>query len=220
MTAEELGSGQYVVADPLPAGFEIENPDLGSADRRGRSRAGCQRRHADPCRSAHRPVCRRVPLRREARRLLDRLSGARHLAGHVRPARRDGRGHVPARNCAPIPTPARIEVQTSRAQSTPSRGDIDRQSARIASTPVTPGGRRRSWLVAGARASAGSAMAASRARRDRRRPAADPRPRDAPGLDWRWSIATGNCSAPSPPPMAAGACRSPSRTSTGASSTC
>jgi uncharacterized protein YfaS (alpha-2-macroglobulin family) len=24
----QLGSGQYVVADPLPAGFEIENPDL------------------------------------------------------------------------------------------------------------------------------------------------------------------------------------------------
>ena len=28
----ELGSGQYVIADPLPAGFEIENPDLSSAD--------------------------------------------------------------------------------------------------------------------------------------------------------------------------------------------
>lgn len=28
MTAESLGSGQYVIADPLPAGFEIENPDL------------------------------------------------------------------------------------------------------------------------------------------------------------------------------------------------
>jgi len=28
MTATALGSGQYVVADPLPAGFEIENPDL------------------------------------------------------------------------------------------------------------------------------------------------------------------------------------------------
>jgi uncharacterized protein YfaS (alpha-2-macroglobulin family) len=28
MTATNLGSGQYVVADPLPAGFEIENPDL------------------------------------------------------------------------------------------------------------------------------------------------------------------------------------------------
>jgi uncharacterized protein YfaS (alpha-2-macroglobulin family) len=28
MTATTLGSGQYVVADPLPAGFEIENPDL------------------------------------------------------------------------------------------------------------------------------------------------------------------------------------------------
>ena len=28
MTARTLGSGQYVVADPLPAGFEIENPDL------------------------------------------------------------------------------------------------------------------------------------------------------------------------------------------------
>lgn len=28
MTAETLGSGQYLVADPLPAGFEIENPDL------------------------------------------------------------------------------------------------------------------------------------------------------------------------------------------------
>ncbi|HTO27190.1 MAG TPA: hypothetical protein VL017_01220, partial [Devosia sp.] len=25
---QTLGSGQYVVADPLPAGFEIENPDL------------------------------------------------------------------------------------------------------------------------------------------------------------------------------------------------
>ena len=25
---EQMGSGQYVVADPLPAGFEIENPDL------------------------------------------------------------------------------------------------------------------------------------------------------------------------------------------------
>ena len=28
LTADTLGSGQYVVADPLPAGFEIENPDL------------------------------------------------------------------------------------------------------------------------------------------------------------------------------------------------
>ena len=28
ITATTLGSGQYVVADPLPAGFEIENPDL------------------------------------------------------------------------------------------------------------------------------------------------------------------------------------------------
>jgi uncharacterized protein YfaS (alpha-2-macroglobulin family) len=27
---DQLGSGQYVVADPLPAGFEIENPDLSS----------------------------------------------------------------------------------------------------------------------------------------------------------------------------------------------
>src|SRR5690606_38493754 len=24
----QLGSGQYIVADPIPAGFEIENPDL------------------------------------------------------------------------------------------------------------------------------------------------------------------------------------------------
>ena len=28
MTARTLGSGQYIVADPLPAGFEIENPNL------------------------------------------------------------------------------------------------------------------------------------------------------------------------------------------------
>ncbi|HEY0919200.1 MAG TPA: alpha-2-macroglobulin family protein, partial [Devosia sp.] len=28
LAAEALGSGQYIVADPLPAGFEIENPDL------------------------------------------------------------------------------------------------------------------------------------------------------------------------------------------------
>jgi len=28
MHADTLGSGQYMVADPLPAGFEIENPDL------------------------------------------------------------------------------------------------------------------------------------------------------------------------------------------------
>jgi len=27
-TPEQLGSGQYVIADPLPAGFEIENPNL------------------------------------------------------------------------------------------------------------------------------------------------------------------------------------------------
>ena len=31
MSATTLGSGQYVVADPLPAGFEIENPDLSAA---------------------------------------------------------------------------------------------------------------------------------------------------------------------------------------------
>jgi|GEM_PF-27543 len=31
MTATVLGSGQYVVADPLPAGFEIENPDLSAS---------------------------------------------------------------------------------------------------------------------------------------------------------------------------------------------
>ena len=28
MTSTELGSGQFMVDDPLPAGFEIENPDL------------------------------------------------------------------------------------------------------------------------------------------------------------------------------------------------
>ncbi|MEQ1769626.1 MAG: alpha-2-macroglobulin family protein [Devosia sp.] len=28
VTGDQLGSGQFVVADPLPAGFEIENPDL------------------------------------------------------------------------------------------------------------------------------------------------------------------------------------------------
>src|SRR5690606_34675267 len=28
VTPTQLGSGQYVVADPLPAGFEIENPNL------------------------------------------------------------------------------------------------------------------------------------------------------------------------------------------------
>jgi uncharacterized protein YfaS (alpha-2-macroglobulin family) len=27
-TPQQLGSGQYVIADPLPAGFEIENPNL------------------------------------------------------------------------------------------------------------------------------------------------------------------------------------------------
>ena len=32
MTADNLGTGQYVVADPLPAGFEIENPDLSSSN--------------------------------------------------------------------------------------------------------------------------------------------------------------------------------------------
>mgnify|MGYP001041107820 CR=1 FL=1 len=31
MTAKQLGSGQYLVADPLPAGFEIENPDLSAS---------------------------------------------------------------------------------------------------------------------------------------------------------------------------------------------
>ncbi|MBK8082729.1 MAG: alpha-2-macroglobulin family protein [Devosia sp.] len=31
MASTVLGSGQYVVADPLPAGFEIENPDLSAA---------------------------------------------------------------------------------------------------------------------------------------------------------------------------------------------
>ncbi|MDB5527069.1 MAG: alpha-2-macroglobulin [Devosia sp.] len=31
MRASTTGSGQYVVADPLPAGFEIENPDLSAA---------------------------------------------------------------------------------------------------------------------------------------------------------------------------------------------
>jgi uncharacterized protein YfaS (alpha-2-macroglobulin family) len=35
MTAKNLGSGQYVVADPLPAGFEIENPDLSSSNGTG-----------------------------------------------------------------------------------------------------------------------------------------------------------------------------------------
>ncbi|RYE08850.1 MAG: alpha-2-macroglobulin [Hyphomicrobiales bacterium] len=31
MTPTQLGSGQYLVVDPLPAGFEIENPDLSQA---------------------------------------------------------------------------------------------------------------------------------------------------------------------------------------------
>ena len=30
VSADTLGSGQYIVADPLPGGFEIENPDLSS----------------------------------------------------------------------------------------------------------------------------------------------------------------------------------------------
>src|SRR6185312_5330990 len=29
--ATALGSGQFVIADPLPAGFEIENPDLSAS---------------------------------------------------------------------------------------------------------------------------------------------------------------------------------------------
>jgi len=29
---QHLGSGQYVIADPLPAGFEIENPDLSAGE--------------------------------------------------------------------------------------------------------------------------------------------------------------------------------------------
>ena len=29
---QSLGSGQYVVADPLPAGFEIENPNLSAGE--------------------------------------------------------------------------------------------------------------------------------------------------------------------------------------------
>ncbi|WP_171015697.1 alpha-2-macroglobulin family protein [Devosia sp. FKR38] len=32
VTPDTLGSGQYMVADPLPAGFEIENPDLSAGD--------------------------------------------------------------------------------------------------------------------------------------------------------------------------------------------
>ena len=31
-TPDRLGSGQYVIADPLPAGFEIENPDLSASN--------------------------------------------------------------------------------------------------------------------------------------------------------------------------------------------
>jgi uncharacterized protein YfaS (alpha-2-macroglobulin family) len=31
MKSTDVGSGQYLVVDPLPAGFEIENPDLGGA---------------------------------------------------------------------------------------------------------------------------------------------------------------------------------------------
>ena len=31
MRADDLGSGQYLVSDPLPAGFEIENPDLSAS---------------------------------------------------------------------------------------------------------------------------------------------------------------------------------------------
>ncbi|WP_417310677.1 alpha-2-macroglobulin family protein [Devosia sp.] len=32
VTSDELGSGSYLVADPLPAGFEIENPDLSAGN--------------------------------------------------------------------------------------------------------------------------------------------------------------------------------------------
>ena len=58
---QTLGSGQYVVADPLPAGFEIENPNLSAGD--GVSDfSWLQLDSASACGIAHRPVCRGLPL--------------------------------------------------------------------------------------------------------------------------------------------------------------
>ncbi len=70
-----LGSGQYVVADPMPAGFEIENPDLLAG--LGRRRSQLARRWIAPsaCGGADRPVRRGVPLHLGYFERDDRLHG-------------------------------------------------------------------------------------------------------------------------------------------------
>ena len=97
MSADNLGSGQYVVADPLPAGFEIENPNL--ADGAGTADLSWLSLNYPPARGiADRPVYRRLPLHVQARgHVLCCLPGSRRLARLLRDAWRDHRGHVPAR---------------------------------------------------------------------------------------------------------------------------
>ncbi len=95
VSATLLGSGQYVVADPLPAGFEIENPDLSSSAGTGDLSwlKTDTPDHVEARTDQYVATFRYSSLQAE---VLDRLHGSRHLAGHLRAPRRDGRRYVPA----------------------------------------------------------------------------------------------------------------------------
>ncbi len=86
-----------------------------------------QRQHAEPCGVADRPVCRGVPLLLGGRELCDGLHGARRVAGQLRAAGRDGRGHVPAGTAR--------QHGCGRHRGDRHRAVSRRQAARCASSP-------------------------------------------------------------------------------------
>ena len=96
MQADQLGSGQYVVADPLPAGFEIENPNL--ANMAGIGDFGWLSVNT-PSHVESRTDQYIAAFRygSDAQCVLDRLRRPRRDARHLRAPGRDRRGHVPAR---------------------------------------------------------------------------------------------------------------------------
>ena len=88
--------GHIMVVDPIPAGFEIENPNISLSGEHDELRLA-QHRPGFAHRSAYRSLHGGARPRRQLiagvqRRLLD----ARGFAGHIRPAGGDGRRHVPA----------------------------------------------------------------------------------------------------------------------------
>ena len=67
VTAEHDAGGRLLVVDPIPAGFEIENPDISASRQHGEPRLA-RGRQGRPHRGAHRPLRRGHRPRRMAGR--------------------------------------------------------------------------------------------------------------------------------------------------------